>query len=226
MGVSQKPGMGAIPYAGGVTFRVWAPNAQAVTVAGTFNNWGTLAPSLSPEGNGYWSADLPNVQVGDLYKFVIANPPTVTAPYIRTDPYARCIANPDMNGKVIDIGFVWTSNEFSTPAWNETVLYQLHVGSFLNDPEDPTARGTFNAVSTKLNYLVSLGVNAIQLLPVDEFPGQSSMGYNPAYQFAVEDEFGGPLSLQQLVDAAHNKGLAVFFDVVYNHLASSDLWRS
>ena len=97
------------------------------------------------------------------------------------------------------------------------------MGSFLFDPHTLSGRGTFDTVITKLDYLRDLGVNAIQLMPSDEFPGDISWGYNPAYIFAIEQSYGGPNGLRRLVDAAHARGIAVLYDVVYNHLGPDDL---
>ena len=97
------------------------------------------------------------------------------------------------------------------------MIYELHVGSFQFDLASRSGRGDFNTVVNKLSYLQDLGVNAIQLLPSDEFPGDVSWGYNPFYIFAFEESYGGPNGLCKLVDAAHEHGIAVIYDVVYNH---------
>jgi len=115
---------------------------------------------------------------------------------------------------------------YSTPRWNELVIYELHVGSFLFDVANHR-RGDFDTVISKLDYLADLGVNAVQIMPADEFPGNVSWGYNPAYIFAIEEAYGGPNGFRRLVDAAHARGMAVIFDVVYNHLGPNDLdlWK-
>ena len=103
------------------------------------------------------------------------------------------------------------------------VIYELHVGSFLFDPGSSNGRGDFNTVIGKLAYLADLGINTIQVMPSDEFPGTSSFGYNPADIFAIETNYGGPNGFEALVDAAHSHGIAVIYDLVYNHLGPSDL---
>lgn len=219
---SQRPGMGAIPYAGGVTFRVWAPFASNVVVAGGFNGWNTEAAGMAREGDGYWSVDVPGAALGDQYKFVITSSVTGATDW-KADPYARAMTNSEGNCIVATADFAWQAQGYSTPAWNEMVIYELHVGSFAFDPGNPGGHGDFDGVIDKLGYLRDLGVNVIQLMPADEFAGGSSWGYNPADIFAIEDVYGGPHGFSRLVDAAHAQGLAVIYDVVYNHLGPSDL---
>src|SRR5438045_1142817 len=225
MTASSRPGMGAVPYPGGVTFRVWAPFAAAVTVAGTFNGWNAAATALSAEGRGYWSTDVPVAAVNDHYKFVISNP-GLPQPLWKNDPYARVLTNSVGDSIVADPDYAWQSGAYATPSWNELVIYELHVGSFLFDTAN-NRRGTFDTVISKLDYLADLGVNAVQVMAADEFPGDISWGYNPAHIFAIEASYGGPNGFRRLVDAAHARGIAVIFDVVYNHLGPDDLdlWK-
>lgn len=222
MPASTRPGMGALPYAGGSTFRVWAPFARSVSVAGTFNAWSPTADRLTNEGNGYWSADIPGAGIDDQYKFVLTGP-SGPAPLWKNDPYARAMTNSAGNSIIAETDYTWTTTGYSTPGWHELVIYELHVGSFRFDPGSRNGRGDFDTVASSLDYLVDLGINAIQLLPADEFPTDISWGYNPSNIFAIEESYGGPNGLRRLVDAAHARGVAVIFDVVYNHLGPSDL---
>src|SRR5438876_542081 len=152
MAASSRPGMGALPYAGGVTFRVWAPFASAVSVAGSFNGWNAQGAPLTPEGNGCWSVDVAGAQVNDQYKFVIENPNSAALLW-KNDPYARSMTNSVGNSIVAESDYVWQSAGYSTPPWNELVIYELHVGSFLFDPASPNGRGNFDSVISKLDYL-------------------------------------------------------------------------
>jgi 1,4-alpha-glucan branching enzyme len=221
--------MGATPYAdaagAGVTFRVWAPFAQQVTVAGEFNNWSTNANALASEGNGYWSVDVPGVRVNQQYKFVVSNP--VGNELWRIDPYARSIFDEgvNINGLIASSAAGYDTPGYSTPSWNELVIYELHIGTFTHDG-GINGGGSFTSASTKLDYLRDLGINAIEILPLGEYIGDISSGYNPAYIFAIEDEFGGPDRFRQFVNEAHQRGIAVIVDVVYNHLGVSagDMW--
>jgi 1,4-alpha-glucan branching enzyme len=150
MAASSRPGMGALPYAGGVAVRVWAPFASAVSVAGSFNGWSVDSAPLASEGNGYWSVDVPGAQVNDQYKFVIRNP-NLADQLWKNDPYARSMTNSVGNGIVADPDYVWQSTGYSTPPWNELVIYELHVGSFQFDPASPNRRGNFDTVIGKLD---------------------------------------------------------------------------
>ncbi len=229
MPASQRPFMGATPYqdgaGAGVTFRVWAPFAQQVSVAGEFNNWSTNTRPLSSEGNGYWSADVPGATVGQQYKFVVFNP--ANNQLRRMDPYARSIIDDggNINGLIASSAEGYATPGYSTPSWNELVIYELHIGTFTHDG-GIKGGGTFTSASMELDYLRNLGINAIEILPLGEFIGTISSGYNPAYIFAIEDEFGGPDGFRQFVNAAHQRGIAVIVDVVYNHLGVSagDMW--
>lgn len=218
--------MGAIPYAGGTLFRVWAPFATSVCVAGTFNQWNPTVAPLSAEGTGYWSAEVAGAAIGDRYKYVLRGP-FIEGERWRNDPYARSVTSSVGESIITDREYAWQSTDYRTPAWNELVIYELHVGSFAFDPGAPNKRGNFDSVVAKLDYIRDLGFNAIQVMPADEFPGDTSWGYNPAHLFAIEHAYGGPNGFRRLVDAAHARGLAVIFDIVFNHLgpADLDLWQ-
>ena len=215
--------MGTILYPGGAGFRVWAPFATKVGVAGTFNGWSPTATPFASEGNGYWSADVAGVSVDDEYQFVIVNG---MQPLIwHKNPYASSVVNSSGNAVVHDPNFDWTGDDFTMPPWNELVIYEMHVGSFNEAPG--TGPGTFDEIIPKLPYLADLGINAIEIMPVAEFAGDYSWGYNPSQPFAVESAIGGPQGLYKFVKAAHSQGIAVILDVVYNHCGPGDLdlWR-
>jgi 1,4-alpha-glucan branching enzyme len=225
--------MGAIPYSdpvsSGATFRVWAPFARAVAVAGQFNNWSPTASPLFPEGNGYWSTDVPGVAISQQYLFAITNQNgDVVTPW-RMDPYARQIVHDTsgaLNGVIASSAVGYSAPGYSTPAWNELVIYEMHIRTFKYGG-GYKGTGSFSSAATKLAYLKDLGINAIELLPLGEFTGDISAGYNPAYIFAIEDEFGGPDGFRQFVNSAHVLGIAVIVDVVYNHLGDSagTMWQ-
>lgn len=218
---SGRAGMGAIVYDEGATFRVWAPFAERVAVAGTFNDWSETATPLARDGNGCWSADVPGVVAGDEYELVIVNGGVLK----RTDPYARDVTHSAGVGVVVDPTFTWGTIGYRTPAWNELVIYEVHTGTFNDQPGG--GPGTFESVMRRLPYLRDLGVNAIELMPSMEFATDFGWGYNPSHIFAIESAYGGPDALKRLVDTAHAFGIAVIFDVVYNHFGPSDLdlWR-
>jgi 1,4-alpha-glucan branching enzyme len=215
---APQPGMGAIPHEGGTTFRVWAPNAEKVSVIGSFNDWQADANPLQHEENGYWAVDVAGVQPGAEYKYHLTNG---SNEFQRNDPYARQVTNSSGSSVVFDPSFDWEDDNFQMPAWSDLVIYELHVGTFFAPEKDQV--GTFADVAKKLPYLRDLGINCIELLPATEFPGSRSWGYNPANPFALESDYGGPVAFKQLVKEAHRHGIAVVLDVVYNHFGPGDL---
>jgi 1,4-alpha-glucan branching enzyme len=214
--------MGAILFDGGTAFRVWAPFAHRVYAVGSFNNWSHSASPLASEGNGYWSTEVPGVVAGDEYKYIIING---EQKLWRNDPYARDVRHSTGNSIVVNPEFDWPSISYRTPAWNEMIIYEMHLGTFNDQPGGPP--GNLHRAIERLYHLQDLGINAIELMPPTEFPGGFSWGYNPSHIFAIETDYGGPNAFKEFVEAAHALGIAVIFDVVYNHLGPSDLdlWR-
>jgi maltooligosyltrehalose trehalohydrolase len=208
------PEFGAVPAAGGVDFQVWAPDAHAVQVhvrapggqVGVFD----LAPARTPIGQedpGLWKLWTPAAHVGDRYAFVVNGRDP------RPDPASRF--QPDgVNewSEILDpFGFAWTDERWGGLDPRGAVIYELHVGTF-------TPAGTFRGVIEKLPYLRDLGVTAIELMPLADFAGDRNWGYDGVALFAPARAYGRPDDLRALIDAAHNAGLAVLIDVVYNHL--------
>lgn len=381
--VSTKSGIGATPYSGGVTFRVFAPFATSVGVYGDFNSWNTAGIALSSEGNGYWSHDVAGALDGQQYKYIVTNGANT---YYKNDPRARevtnSVGNSIIRGTTFDwstygstitlfsdnfertsIGTGWTvsgsstyrvqisstykatgtygvtfdssasstyetsqltktvdasqygaltltykirnvgdetqsqdgiymsndgttwyklsgfpaiastfstvnidvsaaaatagitpgssfrirfqqydnsplpsdgiaiddvsltgklkSPSYTTPNWNEMVVYELHVGTF-NDTAGG-APGTFDTAIQRLDQLKDLGVNAIEVMPIAEFAGDFSWGYNPADPYAIESAYGGMLGYKRFVNECHARGIAVIQDIVFNHFGPSDL---
>ena len=213
-----RDGMGAIPHESGVAFRVWAPHADAVCVAGSFNDWSPDAHPMAQEGDGYWYADIASAAVGDEYRYRIVNG---DKQLLRIDPYARQVTSSVGNAVVYDPQFDWAGDDFHLPAVNELVIYEMHLGTF-HDQEDGKSDKFAEAVQ-KLDHLQRLGVNAIEVMPLAEFAGSLSWGYNPACVFAVETAYGGAAGFKRFVKAVHQAGLGVILDVVYNHFGPGDL---
>jgi 1,4-alpha-glucan branching enzyme len=218
--------MGAVPHPDGVTFRVWAPDAQGVAVTGDFNNWPATGTPLAREAGGLWSADVPGAVPGQAYQYQITTGPgTLT----RVDPYARQVVN--VGGQATkavvydEDAFDWGTASYTSPGWTELVVYELHVGSFAESTGESV--GTLADAAGKLPYLQQLGVNAVELLPVVSFEGAVSWGYDPGVPFSVERAYGGPDGLKAFVRRAHELGIAVILDVVYNHFGPADsiLWQ-
>ncbi len=215
---SVRPGMGARPFGGGTSFRVWAPNATAVHVTGSFNAWEPLQAPLAHEGQGYWSADVAGAAAGDEYKFVVSNGNFVAW---RKDPYARDVRHSNGNCVIFDPASLSQGTGFQPPTLDDLVIYEMHLGTFNDQPGGPS--GSLQTAIERLPHVAELGANAIQVMPLNEFPGSHSWGYNPSDIFAVETDYGGPEGFAAFVQTAHGLGLAVIVDVVYNHLGPSDL---
>jgi 1,4-alpha-glucan branching enzyme len=213
--------MGAVVQDGGVKFRVWAPNAKGVYVTGDFNKWSDTSAPLERGDDGVWSGLVPGALAGQEYRFSIE---TAEGRISRIDPYAREVTNSVGNAVITDLGPA-PEDGFVSPAWNEMVIYEMHVGTFAAPKEG--VLGTFEDAIGRLAHLKTLGINAIQIMPAAEFAGDVSWGYNPAHIFAVETAYGGPEGFRAFIRAAHKAGLAVILDVVYNHFGPSDLdlWR-
>lgn len=220
--MEKVAGMGAIISNKGVAFRVWAPYAEKLFVTGSFNEWDENMYPLEAEENGYWYGYVDKASAGDEYKFVIYNK---DQKLIKNDPYARQLTNSAGNAIIANNEFNWEGDTYNVSAWNELVIYEIHVGTF-NSPQR-NMPGTFNSLRRKIPHLKKLGVNAIQIMPPGEFPGEFSWGYNPSYIFAVESSYGTPEDFKNLVKEAHKNGIAVILDVVYNHFGPEDmdLWQ-
>jgi 1,4-alpha-glucan branching enzyme len=216
---SPQTGMGAVANGAGTSFRVWAPYAEKVFVTGNFNQWSAWRSPLANENNGFWSGIIAQATANDSYKYLIHNNDTVI---IRTDPYAADVDGPQRDGIIIPIPKANGANDaFQIAPINELVIYELHIGTFTSDENNTV--GTFAGVVEKLPYLQDLGINAIEIMPINEFAGDYSWGYNPAFPFAITRSYGGRQAFQTLVDAAHAHGIAVIIDVVYNHFGPQDL---
>ncbi len=214
--------MGPVVLKKGTDFRVWAPNADSVHLVGDFNEWADPGLPMVREDNGNWSVHCADATPGQKYRFRIGRG---EESYLKVDPRARQVSTDTADGVIYRDEFDWGDIPYEAPPLNEIVLYELHVGTFGGSPS--RGPGTFNDVIRRLPYLRDLGVNAIELMPPTEFPGETSWGYNPSHPFAVEADYGGPDGLKSLIKAAHAHGIAVILDIVYNHFGPDqlDLWR-
>ena len=172
--------------------------------------------------------DVPGAAVGQAYKFVLPYTAKAGRDIYRMDPYVRSIAPPDasgnMNAIVASADAVYEGGAYSTPAWNEAVIYELHIPTFNASPS-PAPPGTFDSAMVRLPELAQLGINAIEIMPLGQFPGTAGTGYNPGYIFAVDNDYGGPDGFRTYVNATHSQEIAVILDVVYNHVSGLDMWQ-
>jgi 1,4-alpha-glucan branching enzyme len=208
----------------GTVFRVWAPGATSAQVRGTFNAWGSANP-MTRRGEDY-IAWVPGARPGQKYKFYF------NGNLWKPDPRGRHLDNADnYNTLIVDpLAYAWRFPDFSPAPRDRWVVYQLHVPSFsgLNDPAGSfTRQGTFRDVAARAGHLQQLGVNAVLLNPINEFPGSSSGGYNTITSWAFESSMGSPDDLKFMIDELHARGIAVLLDVVWNHHPGNDnfLWN-
>ena len=200
-------------------FRVWAPHAKSVAISGSFNNWRAEDLPMESEEGGYWFAKTIEAKVGDEYQYVIESQNGDILK--RSDPYARQLTNSVGNTIITEPNYDWENDDFHIANWNELVIYEMHIGTF--NVEKKGQPGTFATAIKKLKYLEDLGINAIEIMPIAEFAGDFSWGYNPAHPYGIEEAYGGVKGFKDLVKAAHKHGIAVILDVVYNHFGPSDL---
>ena len=195
----------AVLDGGGVHFRLWAPGARHVELElGEAPDVRRVA--AAPAADGWYEWRIEDAGAGSRYRYRIDEQVTVPDPASRYQP-------DDVHGAsvVIDPGsYRWTDGDWRGRPWEDVVLYELHVGSF-------TASGNYAGVEQRLDYLAGLGVTAIELMPLGDFPGKRNWGYDGALPFAPDARYGHPDDLKRLIDAAHARGLMVFLDVVYNH---------
>lgn len=220
MSAQKDSRLGLIKLDKGYSVRVWAPNAKAVAIYGEFNDWNEKGIALKLTHNGIWRVDIAELNNGETYQFII-----ITADgdkLYRNDPRSRYLTNSVGKSIVYDDIYQWPETDFKLDTWNKLIIYELHIGTF-NKPDSTDQPGTFDSAIEKLDYLAELGVNCIEIMPVNEFAGDYSWGYNPAYPFAVEEAYGGPDGLKHFVQAAHERNIGVILDVVYNHFGPTDL---
>jgi maltooligosyltrehalose trehalohydrolase len=203
---ATKRFIGARANTDGTYFRLWAPLAKSAVLMVENHD----APfSLIPERDGYFSAMIHHVGAGDRYKYVVNGGDPFPDPASRYQPQG-----PHGPSQVIDpLAFQWSEIEATWPgvSIHGQVLYELHVGTF-------TPEGTFLGAIAELPRLKNLGITVIECMPLAEFPGNIGWGYDGVSLFAPFHHYGTPDDLRQLVDAAHQQGLGIILDVVYNHL--------
>ncbi|MHB1162476.1 MAG: malto-oligosyltrehalose trehalohydrolase [Chloroflexota bacterium] len=204
VGAEPRPG-------GGVHFRVWAPRRKKVQVGLEGSSGWDGARSwidLTPEGNGYFSVEVGSAAAGILYRYRLDG-----GDDLYPDPASRFQPEgPHGPSQVVDPGsFVWSDEGWRGLGLEGQVIYEMHVGTF-------TAEGTWEAASRELPELAAVGITVVEIMPVAEFPGRFGWGYDGVDLFAPTRLYGRPDDFRRFVDRAHNVGLGVILDVVYNHL--------
>ncbi|MCA9470828.1 MAG: malto-oligosyltrehalose trehalohydrolase [Nitrospirales bacterium] len=188
-----------------VEFRMWAPWAHSMAVH--FPETSDAPTPLSAQPFGYWTTTVSNVSAGTRYRYLLNEEKDRPDPVSRFQPEG--VHGPS---ELVDThAFAWTDQRWTGRPLKEFIIYELHVGTF-------TQEGTFEAIIPFLPYLRDeIGITAIELMPVAQFPGKRNWGYDGTYLFAPQNSYGGPQGLHRLVDACHAADLAVILDVVYNH---------
>ncbi len=182
---------------------VWAPLQKDVSLI--LSDGGHV--TLSEDDLGYWKGITNKIREGDLYKISLDKDKVFPDPASVSQPEGVHGFSKAVNLQKIQ----WKDENWKNPPLEEYILYELHTGTF-------TEQGTFEALEQKLDYLKELGINAIEIMPVAQFPGERNWGYDGVFPYAVQNSYGGSEGLKHLVEACHEKGLAVILDVVYNHL--------
>lgn len=214
-------------------FNLYAPGKKNVYLLGDFNEWITLPNYFlkkTPDGNNWW------IQIDNLdpnseyaYQFFVDGDLKIADPYCQKvlDPQADAgiplVTYPNLKkyptGKTTGIvssmeyelnKYAWKINNFNRPAKNNLVIYELHLRDFIS-------KNNYNTLRDTLNYIKNLGINAIELMPINEFEGNNSWGYNPSFYFAPDKYYGTKDALKALIDECHSKGIAVIMDMVLNH---------
>jgi maltooligosyltrehalose trehalohydrolase len=191
---------------GSVLWRVWAPFSDSVRLV-TWPDSRRSEVAMSPEGLGYFTHRRDAVEEGLRYALELSDGHTCPDPASRWQPDGVH----DPSAVFFPETFSWSDRGWRGVARDDLVIYELHAGTF-------TPAGTLEAIVPRLAALAALGVTAVEIMPVAQFPGQRNWGYDGVYPYAVQNSYGGPRGLQRTIDAAHRAGLAVILDVVYNHL--------
>jgi len=226
-----KDGVTFINNGTSAIFNLIAPGKTSVAIIGEFNNWQPTAMNVTPDGNNWW------VQIDGLdankeyaYQFLVDGSLKVADPYCEkildpsNDPYINQKTTVYPNLKAYPTGqtgivsvmqanqtaYSWKNTSFTRPDKKNLVIYELHVRDFVATHDYKTLKDT-------LNYLSNLGVNAVELMPVNEFEGNLSWGYNPSFYFAPDKYYGTKNDLKALIDECHTRGMAVILDMVLNH---------
>jgi len=209
-----------------------APDKGSAYVTGTFNSWGKTTMNKAPDGKMFWvqlnnlTADqeyiyqyvVDGMRIADPYAEKILDP--WNDPYISSQTYPGLISYTDVTKGIASVfqtaqpEYNWSVTNFTSPLKHQLVIYELLIRDF-------TAQHSYQSVIDSMQYLKKLGINAIELMPVNEFDGNNSWGYNPSYYFAPDKYYGPKEKLQQLIDVAHQNGIAVIIDMVYNHTMNS-----
>ena len=191
---------------GSVRFSLWAPQAQCVHLHLEPREGEKRLLPMENRGRGWYHLHADDACRGTLYRYLVDRELLVPDPASRYQP--KDVHEP--SEVVSPIEFSWDDGAWKGRPWEEAILYEMHAGAF-------TSEGTLAAAAARLDYLVDLGITAVELMPIADFPGRRNWGYDGVLLFAPDSSYGRPEDLKRFVQTAHHKGLMVFLDVVYNH---------
>ena len=212
--------------ANSIEFKLFAPFNNSATLKGCFSDWSEI--SMQKDDRGYFRAKVELEDGVYQYKFRVQSQSYFldTDEWVEvSDPYATSIIDDASQNSVIHIKdgeeiidtYTWQHDDKALPSNEELVIYELYTGGFSGSELDSEEGGKFNDVIDKLDYLCELGINALELMPIQEHPGENGWGYNPRHYFAVESSYGSTEDLKRLIDECHSRGIRVLMDCIFNH---------
>ncbi|WP_017301037.1 alpha-amylase family glycosyl hydrolase [Nodosilinea nodulosa] len=211
-----------------VEFRLFAPYNEGAILFGSFSNWQDITMKKGKDGYFRTSVDLEDGRYE--YKFRVQSKSFFLEPdeWVEViDPRANHVDEIHQNtiifikdGEPIVDDYVWNHDDKDLPQNDELVIYEILVSDFSGGEDDPYPRGKLEHITEKLDYLCELGINAIELMPIQEFPGEQGWGYNTHHYFAVESAYGSSKDMKYLVDECHARGIRVILDIILNHSGS------
>lgn len=212
-----------------IEFVLFAPYNKGAALMGSFSDWKEIP--MKKGKDGYFRTEVELEDGVYDYKFKVQSLSWFFEPdqWVDViDPYATDVDDSTAvakvrikdGNKIVDT-YVWKHDDKPLPPDHELVIYELHVADFSGGEDDPNPRGKYKHVIEKLDYICELGINAIELLPVKEYPGEYSWGYNPRYFFATETSYGTTAELKELIDECHGRGIRVLMDGIFNHSEAS-----
>ena len=208
-----------------IEFTLFAPNNKGAALIGSFSDWKEIPMEKGEEGYFRTQVDLEDGVYQYKFRVQTKSPNFEPDQWVDViDPYATDVDEAKNNGvvrikdgkRIVD-AYVWQHDDTPLPDNHELVIYEMHVADFSGGEDDPYKRGKYQDAIAKLDYLSELGINAIELMPVNEYPGDYSWGYKVRHFFATESSYGSTEELKRFIDECHGRGIRVFIDGIYNH---------
>ena len=208
-----------------IEFTLFAPNNKGAALIGSFSDWKEIPMEKGEDGYFRTQVDLEDGVYQYKFRVQTKSPNFEPDQWVDViDPYATDVDEAKNNGvvrikdgkRIVD-AYVWQHDDTLLPDNHELVIYEMHVADFSGGEDDPYKRGKYEDAIAKLDYLRELGINAIELMPVNEYPGDYSWGYKVRHFFATESSYGSTEDLKRFIDECHGRGIRVFIDGIYNH---------